>query len=224
MSRRGRPKLKLLPYRRYAGVDSDDPLRFYFWPVVGRLYRRRVELCLDQCTGGKAVLEVGFGSGVCFLNLAEMYEQIYGLDLSVSVEQVRAVFAERGLALDLRNGNILSMPYEDEMFDTVLLISILEHLRPCELGRAFREVRRVLRPGGQVVYGVPVERRFMVWMFRVLGFDIRQHHFSTEQDVRRAAGELLQQVRVIQMNGVPRFLGPVYEIGHFVKPADPAGR
>jgi 2-polyprenyl-3-methyl-5-hydroxy-6-metoxy-1,4-benzoquinol methylase len=29
------------------------------------------------------------------------------------------------------------MPYEDNQFDTVLLISILEHLKPSELAQAF---------------------------------------------------------------------------------------
>ena len=47
-------------------------------------------------------------------------------------------------------------------------ISILEHLRPDEQDAAFREIRRVLRPGGQVVYGVPIERRLMVFMFRLM--------------------------------------------------------
>jgi len=46
------PKLRLLPYNEYAGVNRDDPLRFYFWPIIGRLYRRRVELCLAECAGG----------------------------------------------------------------------------------------------------------------------------------------------------------------------------
>jgi hypothetical protein len=86
------PKLRLLPYREYAGVGRDDPLRFYYWPIVGKMYRRRIELCLAECRGGERILEVGFGSGVTFLNLHENYKEIYGLDLNVSVEDVAAVF------------------------------------------------------------------------------------------------------------------------------------
>ena len=216
-SKFGISKLKLLPYREYAGVDRDDPLRFYFRPVIGKIYRRRIELCLAECTGGQRVLEVGFGSGVAFLNLNDNYKEIYGLDLNVSVEDVTAVFKARQIETHLQNGSVLSMPYEDDFFDTVLLISILEHLKPFEQVQAFREIRRVLRPGGQAIYGVPIERGFLVLMFRLLGCKIRGHHFSTEKDVLNAANSILEKVRVFQMQSIPSLFGPVYEVGHFVK-------
>jgi SAM-dependent methyltransferase len=211
------PKLQLLPYREYAGVDRDDPLRFYFWPIIGKMYRRRIELCLAECKRGRRVLEVGFGSGVTFCNLSQLYEEIHGLDLSASVEDVTAVFKARQIETHLQNGSVLAMPYDNDFFDTVLLISILEHLKPAEQHQAFQEIRRVLKPAGQVIYGVPIERRFMVFMFGLLGCNIRAHHFSTEQDVRNAAANTLDEVRVIQMRGRPAVFGPVYEIGHFVK-------
>jgi len=211
------PKLKLLPYCEYAGVDRNDPLRFYYWPVIGKMFRRRIELCLAECTGGQRVLEVGFGSGVTFANLHEKYKEIYGLDLNASVKDVADVFEARQIETHLQNGNVLCMPYNDDFFDTVLLISILEHLKPSEQIQAFREIHRVLKPGGQAIYGVPIERRFMVLMFWLLGFDIRKHHFSTGKDVFSAANSVLRKKRVIQMQSVPSFFGPVYEIGHFSK-------
>lgn len=211
------PELKLLPYREYAGVDRNDPLRFYYWPIIGTMYRRRVELCLAQCSGGERILEIGFGSGVTFLNLNEDYKEIYGLDLSASVEEVAFVFKTKQIETHLQNGSVLSMPYEDDFFDTVLLISILEHLKSSEQIRAFQEIRRVLKAGGQAIYGVPIERRFMVWMFWLMGCNIREHHFSTEKDVFGAADSILDKVRLVQMQSTPSLFGPVYEIGHFVK-------
>ena len=210
-------RLSLLPHNEYVGVDSDDPLRFYFWPVLGRMYRRRIELCLAECKGGRRILEVGFGSGITFLNLSEMYEEIHGLDLNASVGQVSELFNKKNIPTNLRNGSVLSMPYEDNYFDTVLLISILEHLKPSEQQQAFEEINRVLKPGGQVVYGVPIERPFMVFMFRLLGYNIREHHFSTEQDVFNTARSVLTQMRVVRMKSVPSIFGAVYEIGHFIK-------
>jgi ubiquinone/menaquinone biosynthesis C-methylase UbiE len=212
--------LKLLPYKQYRGVRREYSVIFYYLPIFGRMYRRRVELCLAECKGGDAVLEVGFGSGLTFLNLNGMYKKIYGLDLSCDVNEVAQVFAPLGIHPDLRNGNVLDMPYQADQFDTVLLISILEHLKPEELDRALRELKRVLKPGGQIVYGVPVERPFMVTMFALLGYNIRKYHFSTEKDVAVAARKHFQQVRVIPMTSTPAFFGNVYEIGHFVKPAE----
>ena len=152
-----------------------------------------------------------------FQNLHESYKEIYGLDLNASVKDVTDVFKAKQIETHLQNGSVLRMPYSDDYFDAVLLVSILEHLKPAELIQAFREIRRVLKPDGQTVYGVPIERRFMALMFRLLGGNIREHHFSTEKDVFNAADSVLDKVRVIQMQSVPTLFGPVYEVGHFVK-------
>jgi SAM-dependent methyltransferase len=214
----GRPRLKLLPYSSYTRPNhQEDPVRYYYWPLLGPIYRQRVESCLAECRGGQRVLDVGFGSGVTFLNLSEAYQEIHGIDLTCAVDEVRQAFLARGLTTHLRHGDVLDLPYPEGHFDTVLLISILEHLKPNDLARAFSEIRRVLRPGGQVVYGVPVERRLMGWMFRMLGHDIGAHHFSTEKDVRAAAGRLLRPVRIRAMKPWVPFVRAVYEVGHFVK-------
>jgi ubiquinone/menaquinone biosynthesis C-methylase UbiE len=210
-------RLQLLPLQRYVGVDEKDPIKFYRLPVIGRMYQRRIELCLEQLTGGQSVLEVGFGSGVSFLNLSLLYQQIYGLDLTADTRQVKEMFAGLGIQTELRNGSVLDMPYPDQSFDAVLLISILEHLQPQEQAVAFREIWRVLKPGGQVVYGVPVERPLMVFMFRLLGTDIRQHHFSTEADVHAAAQEVFGPGNITPMRGPLGLFGQVYEVGEYRK-------
>ena len=209
--------LKLLPYKQYRGVRREYSVIFYYLPIFGRMYRRRVELCLKECKGGDSILEVGFGSGLTFLSLNEMYKKIHGLDLSCDVNEVAQVFAPLSIYPDLRNGNVLDMPYQDQQFDTVLLISILEHLKPEELDCALQEIKRVLKPGGQIVYGVPVERPFMVAMFAMLGYNIRKYHFSTEKDVAAAASKHFKPVRVTPMKSTPDLFGNVYEIGHFIK-------
>ena len=211
------PALKLLPYKEYRGVRREYTVIFYYLPVLGRMYRSRVEMCLAECKGGNSILEVGFGSGLTFLNLSRMYKNIYGLDLTCDVTAVTQVFAPLGVRPHLRNGNVIDMPYPDNQFDTVLLISILEHLKPEELDRALQEIKRVLKPGGQIVYGVPVERPFLVAMFALLGYNIRKYHFSTEKDVFSVASKHFKPVRIIPMKSTPAVFGEVYEIGHFVK-------
>jgi SAM-dependent methyltransferase len=212
-----RVTLTLLPKSAYRGVNSFDPIRFYYWPVLGSLYKRRVELCLEQCSGGKRVLEIGFGSGVTFLALNKMYQEIHGLDLTASSAEIASLFRSRGIDTHLSTGDVLDMPFADDYFDTVLLISILEHLRPDQLVTAFREIRRVLKQNGQVVYGVPVERPLMAFFFKVLGYDIRKFHFSTERDVSGAGEQVLDKVGITAMHARPALLGPVYEVGHFTK-------
>lgn len=211
------PKLKLLPLSQYRGVNENDPIRYYYWPIFGVMYRRRVELCLNECKGGESILEVGFGTGLTFLNLHEMYQQICGLDLAVNVNEIHSVFEPLGIQTELKNGSVLEIPYTDNRFDTVLLISILEHLKPIEQIQAFSEIRRVLKPGGQVVYGVPVERHLMAFMFKMLGYNIRKAHFSTEKDVAAAAEKILKKIYIRSMKSTPSLFGVIYEVGHFIK-------
>ena len=210
-------RLKLLPLNRYIGVDRKDPIRFYRLPVIGRLYQRRIELCLEQLSGGDSILEIGFGSGVSFPNLAEMYRHIHGLDLTADVAPIAEMFSGMGIDTDLRNGSVLEMPYAANQFDTVLLISILEHLQPKDQAQAFSEIARVLKPGGQLVYGVPVERPLMVFLFRLLGTDIRTHHFSTEDDVRQAAENAFGKGQITPLRGPLGLFGQVYQVGNFRK-------
>ncbi len=211
-------KLNLLPYEEYKGVNDLDPIKYYYWPLFGKMYRRRVELALEECSGGERILEVGFGTGLAFLNLREMYREIHGIDLTADIEAVKSVFEPKGIPLFLEKGDVLDMSnYDDNMFDTVLMISILEHLKPLELEQAFKEVKRVLKPGGQMVYGAPVEKPFMVFMFRLLGHDIRGEHFSTEKEIAAAAHKIFSRGHVVGMKSVPPIAGTVYTVGNFIK-------
>lgn len=207
-------KLILLDQSEYRGVSREDPIRFYYWPFFGRLYRRRVEMALYECRGGERVLEVGFGTGLSFLNLSRKYQEVHGLDLTADIQEVQEVFRKHQIKPQLKNGDVVDLPYADGMFDTVLLISILEHLDPDQLEKAFQEIERVLKPSGQMVYGVPVERPLMVVAFRLLGVDIREHHYSTHREVRQTAHKVFQPVRVLPLKTL---LGQVYEVGHFEK-------
>ncbi len=210
--------LKLLPAEKYKGVNQYDPIKYYYWPIFGRMYRQRVELALSECAGGERILEVGFGTGLAFPNLHDNYKEIHGIDLTADIDAVRSVFEPMGIPMYLKKGDVLDMPYyEDNFFDTVLMVSILEHLKPIELEQAFAEVKRVLKPGGQMVYGTPVEKPFMVFMFKMLGHDIRDEHFSTEKEIAAAAYKVFSSGKVIGMKSTPPIAGTVYTVGNFIK-------
>lgn len=205
----------MLPVKNYIGVDSDNPIRFYRFPFIGAYYRRRVELCLSELKPGERILEVGFGSGVTFLNLNKLYREIHGIDTSADVELVSGIFDREQVKTFLKNGSVLSMPYPDNYFDSVLLISILEHLKPEELSGAFAEIRRVLKITGQVVYGVPVERPLMTFFFKLLGYQIEEFHFSSEKDVFTAAQNSFKMIKLIKMRSL--LFGCIYQVAHFGK-------
>lgn len=215
--------------RGLEGIGHSDPIRLYSWPVLGALYRQRVQLCLSELRGGTRVLEVGYGSGVSFLELSRRYQEVHGLDLHLAPDSLRRALRDQGLAPQLEQGSVLAMPYADHRFDAVLLVSILEHLRPAELQQAFAEINRVLVPGGQMVYGVPVDRPLMTMVFGALGCSIRDHHFSTHRDIAAAAGDRFEQIALRQLRALAGLAGAVYQVGSFTRAtgareAVPAGR
>jgi ubiquinone/menaquinone biosynthesis C-methylase UbiE len=214
-------KLKMLPVDKYdfATRDIENLTKFYRIPIIGALYRYRSEVCLNECNGGQRILEVGFGVGITFLNLADAYAEIHGIDTVGDIARMEKAFRDEGIETSLRIGDVVNLPFPDAHFDTVLAISVLEHLKPSELTSAFAEMSRVLKPGGQLVYGVPRERGLMRFMFRLLGYDIREHHFSTELDVLAAAEKSLEQVRLIEISAPFMPVGVIYHVGHFVRPA-----
>jgi len=106
--------LQMLAAGEYPWTGEADPIRYYRLPLIGRLFQRRVARCIALLPRGKRVLELGYGSGVSFLNLAERYEEIHGIDLHDRATEVERSFSTNGLTLRLRQGSIAKLPYEDE--------------------------------------------------------------------------------------------------------------
>lgn len=183
---------------RDSGIPADDPLRFHYWPVIGRLFRRRINGCVALLGGGKRVLDVGYGSGTSFLELADRFDEIHGLDTHDYGSAIARVFAAEGVRVALQRASILEAPYPDEFFDAVLAMSVLEHLMPDEQPRVMREVRRLLRPGGVLVVGVPGLNVLMTLGFTLLGCDIGRHHFSSPRIVLAAASEAFTVDRIVR--------------------------
>jgi SAM-dependent methyltransferase len=80
--------------------------------------------------------------------------EAYGLDLSqiVAGRAQRNAVAE-GARLRLTRADIRDVPFRSNSFDVVYTMGTIEHID--EYADAVREIRRVLRPGGKAIVGVP---------------------------------------------------------------------
>ena len=99
---------------------------------------------------GQRTLEIGAGSGT---HLAWEREGQY-VALERSAEVAKLIPQRDGLEI-ITGDCEKSLPYEDDTFDRVLAIHVLEHLY--NLPGALREVRRVLKPSGLFSVVIPCE-------------------------------------------------------------------
>ena len=96
---------------------------------------------------GQRVLEVGVGLGTDHLQFARAGAKMAGIDLTPRcIELARRRFEQEGLESDLRQMDGEGLDFPDASFDCVYSFGVLHHTSHPE--HAFREIRRVLRPGG----------------------------------------------------------------------------
>lgn len=97
------------------------------------------------------VLDMGCGAGHASFIAAQNVKQVVAYDLSSQMLEVVAQAAqEKGLDnITTRQGYAESLPFEDETFDVVISRYSAHHWH--DVGRALREVSRVLKPGGVMI-------------------------------------------------------------------------
>lgn len=113
---------------------------------------------------GKDVLECGCGTGLILERIAGFARRAAGIDLSPGM---LARARERGL--DVREGSVTDLPFEDASFDVTCSFKVLAHVP--DLGRALAEMARVTRPGGFVLAELynPISMRALAKRFGPAG-------------------------------------------------------
>jgi len=129
-----------------------------------------------------AVLELGTGGGGLLALLQDRFRPawVVGTDFDpAQVETARGFLTHRWGSLppsvELRTADALQLPFKDGSFDFVFAMMMLhhveEHLREYKRRpQALKEVRRVLRPGGVLVYSEILRRSEIRATLGELGF------------------------------------------------------
>jgi sarcosine/dimethylglycine N-methyltransferase len=106
---------------------------------------------LAGITAEMSVLDVGSGVGGPARFLAATYGcRVTGVDLSEPFVEAARYLTERtgqGALVSFQPGSALALPFDDGCFDAVLLQHVAMNI--ADRARLYRELRRVLRPGGR---------------------------------------------------------------------------
>ncbi len=144
------------------------------------------------------VLEIGFGGGDLLERIlsANLPGRVAGVDRSADMVKVVTQRLHRYVSekkLELRRGEVESLPYEASEFSKVCSVNTLYFWRDSAV--ALSECRRVLRPGGQIALCFNDKKDLEAWPPHKHGF--RLYELEELEAVLGGAG--FSQVQVVSL-------------------------
>jgi methionine biosynthesis protein MetW len=116
-------------------------------PTLSPLLRNLLEQLISK---ESFVLDIGCGDGMHYgAEFARIAQAYYGVDASSVAVQAACRNGIQAQRHDLEE----TLPFSDAMFDCVVCIEVLEHL--IDPAFVLGEIKRVLKPKGQVLLAVP---------------------------------------------------------------------
>jgi ubiquinone/menaquinone biosynthesis C-methylase UbiE len=202
--------------RRTGDVDSVNQ---YYQTGIGWVLRQRLRWVRDALPLQLgAVLEIGYGSGIFFYELARRCRRLIGIDVHTHAAGIREDLANDGITPELAQASGMALPFRDASFDAVVIVSALEFMS--EPIACLRESMRVLRPGGRLVAVTPRVLGWADWIYHQLsGIDAERDFQGGRQRVQAAiADRTLHAERHPRPAPLPRALAP-YELVIVERPA-----
>ncbi len=127
------------------------------WDSSPIVYRR---LIAQHVNADTRILDIGCGHTSFLKEVYDRTPHSYGADPDSDALAKNQTIKHKFQA------NAECLPLEDGFFDVVVLAWVLEHLEDPE--KVFREIHRILKPGGIVIFLTPNTWNYNVWMIRAI--------------------------------------------------------
>jgi ubiquinone/menaquinone biosynthesis C-methylase UbiE len=201
--------LSLLPREALLKTGNVDHAAWNYDGLLGFVSRRRfalVRALLPKRRVAK-LLEVGYGSGVFFPELAKHAERLYGADIHDRPADVTAVLAKAGIPAELVTAAAEMLPYPDATFDIVIAVSTFEFVSDAR--RAITELARVLNPSGRIIVVTPGQSPLLDLALRIFTGESAEKDFGDRRKL--VVPTLTREMRLERSAYFPlRFPLPVY--------------
>lgn len=149
------------------------------------LLEKKVIAGLCRIRRGDKVLEIGCGTGHFSTYFKELGADVVGLD--TSPEMLKVAKDLRGeLKIDFNKGDVYHLPFADDSFDLVAMITTLEFISSPQ--KALEEAFRVSR--GKVFLGILNKNSLLAWKRKRSGKKVWQEaHFYSLKEVTELLGK-----------------------------------
>jgi SAM-dependent methyltransferase len=129
----------------YDTVAEEYARRIYDELEHKPLDRQILDRFAERVRGAGEVCDLGCGPGHVARYLHDRGVKVHGVDLSPAmVERARCL----NPGIEFAQGDMLLLDVEDGAWAGVVAFYSIIHVARCDVVRALREIRRVLRPGG----------------------------------------------------------------------------
>lgn len=116
----------------------------------------------------RTILDFGCGLGRHSIHFAKQGFDVSAFDLSMEGITHLLNWAEReGLQIDVRNVDMLSLPYSDNSFDCIFAYHVISHTDTKGMRIILNEIGRVLKPGGEIYLSLCSKD---TWSFKDAGY------------------------------------------------------
>ena len=164
--------------------------RFYDQLLASTLKEEKFKSLLVEQTRlapEHTVLDLGCGTGTLtiLLKRSSPRAQVIGLDGDPAALAIaRRKAAEAAVDVEMREGMSFDLPFEDASFDRVVSSLVFHHLTTANKRRTLAEVRRVLRPRGELHVADWGEARSLVARLAFLSVQLLDGFETTSDNVR----------------------------------------
>ena len=124
--------------------EENDPMTADKLKTVASLLKDKKTYILDICFGSARLERIV---------LQNNQFRWFGVDISpVSVKLANKEFPGHRFTI----GSLQKLDYQDNLFDYVIALELLEHIRPSKIFGSLKEIRRVLKRRGKLIVSVPL--------------------------------------------------------------------
>lgn len=181
--------------RKLAGANETEDFYNEFFNendievmASGRDLRRRyraealTSAAWSHMPEGAKVLDVGCGTGDNLRYILRDKAVFFGLEYAERTARIAATILEE--RAKIRVGSATEIPFDNDEFDLVLCIEVLEHME--KDNEACREIARVLKHGGTLILSLPY-RHWFPYYFGAMGH-LRHYTRSDVEEMLHRAG------------------------------------